>query len=102
MSEEETLETRARSYSKSENKMASRKKKNKTEVNTKEEDPMNSEEGNASPFKNFKKPSTEDDWWRMFVDIQTTLKSIKKELAQSQQLRGKVETFSDSWKQKCG
>ena len=82
MSGEETLETRARSYGKSETKMASNSKKDKGSVITSET----------------KKPVSNDDWWNIFMDLSAAVNGVKTELIEIRKIKGTVDEFTKTWK----
>ena len=95
MSDEETLDTRARSYSKSENKMASSKKKGENAHKRDEKE----EETVISPLKELKTPSNDNDWWELFKNIHVSLAGVQKELAEVRKVKGNLTEFSKEWKQ---
>ena len=88
------LDTRARSYSKSDSnsKMASNKKKIEveTEIQSDKEDLLS---------KELKKPSSEKDWWELFKAIHGMLAGVQQESSEVAKIKGKVETFSTELKE---
>ena len=103
MSEEEnSLQTRARSYSKSE-KMASGKQQEGKKGNNSEPEAENSQGENKSkellsPFKpDQQKPVSENDWWEMFKKIGLALNGVQSELMQMKNLKEKIDTHTNSY-----
>ena len=94
--EEETLDTRVRSYSKSDSnsKMASNKKKIEVEMEI-----QSDKDKEDFLSKELKKPSSEKDWWERFKAIHGTLAGVQQELSEVAKIKGKVETFSTEWKE---
>ena len=90
MNAEETLETRARSYSKGEGKMAgSSKGKKGNEVERQILD---------IDWQNLQKPATDEGWQEIFKSVGSTLKGVHEELVDLRHLKGKVDTYSKEWK----
>ena len=99
MNEEETLETRARSYSKSETKMAIGKSGQKKTVEQSAGKLENGEEEQEQekelPFNmSQQKPANENDWWKLFQSIGTALNRFQKELNNISKVKGTVEAIS--------
>ena len=106
MNNEEYLQTRARSYSKTDkDKMAEgnqdkSQKANGKPLNNSNEIEDNSNKGDVQ--KTLKKPVTEQYWMDMFTKLRATLDGVQQELVDLKTIKGTVtnftETFNTKWK----
>ena len=99
MSEEEDniFRTRARSYSKTENKMAGKGslKKENSISQPKEENGKDSEK--TTELKKMEKPKTNNEWWDLMQTLTTMLSGVQTEPNNLKSLKGKVETLSNNF-----